>query len=160
MERLSRLRDLVKWILISSVKLLMWAYGAILTLTGMVSSAVDAQKMRTLRAAIAGMVPVVGNLVSEASSSLLSTASLLRTSVGVYGMLAVFGIFLTPFLRIGVQYLALKLAAALSGFFGKGSQAPLLEKLAQAVGLLLALTALASLLSLMILVHCIRTVSQ
>ena len=52
----------------------------------------------------------------------------------------------------------LKLAAALCGLFGKGSQAPLVEKLAQGMGLLLALTGISCLISLMILVLCIRTV--
>ena len=159
LEQLARLRDFVKWLLVTSVKLLMWGYSAILTGTGLVSAAVDGQKLRTLRAAIAGMVPVVGNLVSEASASILGAASLLRAGAGLYGMLAVFGIALGPFLRMSVHFLLLKLAGALCGLFGKGSQSPLLEKLTQAMGLLLALTGIACLLALMILTLCIRTVT-
>ena len=159
LQQLAKLRDLVKWLLVTAVKGLMWAYSGILSLTGLVSGAVDAQKLRTLRAAIAGMVPVVGNLVSEASGSLLSAASLLRLSTGVYGMLAVLGICLTPFFRMALQYLILKLAAALCGLLGKGSLSGLLEKLCQAMGLLLALTGICCLLALMILVLCIRTVN-
>ena len=151
LQQLAKLRDLVKWLLVTAVKGLMWAYSGILSLTGLVSGAVDAQKLRTLRAAIAGMVPVVGNLVSEASGSLLSAASLLRLSTGVYGMLAVLGICLTPFFRMALQYLILKLAAALCGLLGKGSLSGLLEKLCQAMGLLLALTGICCLLALMIL---------
>lgn len=158
-EQLEALGRFVRWILVTAVKVLMWGYSAILTLTGLVSGAVDAQKLRSLRTAIAGMVPVVGNLVSEASGSLLSAASLLRTASGLYGMLAVFGICLEPFFRIALQYGILKLAGALCGLFGKGSQTPLLEKLSEAMGLILALTGLACLCSLMILVLCIRTVS-
>ena len=158
-DNLSALREFVNWLLVSAVKLLMWGYSAVLSVTGLVTGAVDAQKLRALRAAIAGMVPMVGNLVSEASGSLLSAAALLKTGVGLYGMLAVFGICLGPFFRIGLQYLLLRLAAALCGLFGKGSQTPLLEKLCRAMGLVLALTGIACLLSLMILVLCIRTVS-
>ena len=159
LEQLGSLRKSLRWLLVTTVKVLMWGYSAILTLTGLVSGAVDAQKLRSLRAAIAGMVPVVGNLVSEASGSLISAASLLRTATGLYGMLAVFGICLEPFFRIALQYGILKLAGALCGLFGKGSQAPLLENLTEAMGLVLALTGLACLCSLMILVLCIRTVS-
>ena len=158
-EQLEALRSFVRWLLVTAVKVLMWGYSGILTVTGLVSGAVDAQKLRTLRAAIAGMVPVVGNLVSEASGSLLSAASLLRTASGLYGMLAVLGICLSPFFRIALQYLILKLAGALCGLFGKGSQTPLLEKLTETMGLVLALTGLACLCSIMILVLCIRTVS-
>lgn len=159
LEQLARLRDFVKWLLVTGVKLLMWAYTGILTVTGLVSGAVDGQKLRSVRAVISGMVPVVGNIVSEASASLISAASLLRTGVGLYGMLAVFGICLAPFLRVAIQYLLLRLATALCGLFGKGSQSPLLEKLAQAVGLMLALLGIACLLSLMLFVLCIRTVN-
>lgn len=159
LEPFGALRDFVKWLLTTAVKLLMWGYTGILTLTGLVSGAVDAQKLRNLRTAIAGMVPVVGSIVSEASSSLLSAASLLRTASGLYGMLAVLGISLEPFFEIAIQYLLLKLAGALCGLFGKGSQTPLLEKLTEGMGILLALTGISCLCSLMILVLCIRTVN-
>ena len=158
LDQLAALRRFVKWLLVTGVKLLMWGYAAVLTLSGLASGAVDAQKLRSLRTAVAGMVPVVGNLVSEASASLLSAASLLRTGTGLYGMLAVLGLCLAPFLRIALQYLLLKLGAALCGLFGRGSQAPFLEELSQAMGLVLAFTAIACLLALMILVLCIRTV--
>lgn len=159
LTQFAQFRSFVKWMLVTSVKAVMWGYSTVLTLTGLVSGVVDAQKLRSLRSAISGMVPVVGNIVSDASGSLLSAAALLRTSTGLYGMLAVLGLCLGPFFKIGLQYLLLKLATALCGLFGKGSQAGLLEKLTQAMGLVLALTGIACLLSLMILVLCIRTVN-
>ena len=159
LSQLEKLRDFVKWLLVTAVKGLMWGYSTALSLTGLISAAVDGQKLRALRSVIAGMVPVVGNLVSEASASLLSAAAVLKTGAGLYGMLAVFGIFLEPFVRIGLQFLLLKLGAALCGLFGKGSQSGLVDRLSQAMGLVLALTGLACLFSLMILVLCIRTVN-
>lgn len=159
LEQLGKLRAFLKWLLVSAVKLLMWGYAAILSFTGLVSGAVDGQKLRSVRAAVSGMVPVVGTIVSEASASLVSAASMLRTGVGLYGMLAVFGICLAPFFRIALHYLLLRLGTGLCGLFGKGSQSPLLEKLSQAMGLMLALTGIACLLALMILVLCIRTVN-
>lgn len=159
MKNLSKLRELLHWMLVTAIKGVMYGYTAVLSVTGLIAGTLDTQKLRTLRSVIAGMVPVVGNLVSEASGSLLSAASLLKTGVGLYGMLAVFGIALGPFLQVGLHYLLLKLAAALCGLFGAGSVAALVEKLGQVLGLLLALTGIACLMSLMILVLCIRTVS-
>ena len=158
-EQLGQLRDFVKWLSVTGVKLLLWGYSGIMSLTGLAAGAADAQKLRTLRSAVSGMVPMVGNLVSEASASLMGAASLLRTAAGLYGMLAVLGICLSPFFRIGLQYLLLKLAGALCGLFGKGSQSPLLQNLSQIMGLVLALTGIACLLCLMMLVLCIRTVN-
>ncbi len=158
MKNLSKLRELIQWVLVTLIKGVMYGYSAVLTFTGIVSGSLDAQRLRTLRSVVAGMVPVVGGIVSEASGSLLTAASLLKTGVGLYGMLAVFGICLGPFFQIALQYLLLKMTAALCGLFGKGSQGPLVEKLAQAMGLLLALTGIACFTTLMILVLCIRTV--
>ena len=159
LESLEQLRRFVHWLLVSGVKLLMYGFGLVLSVTGLVSSALDAQRLRMLRSALSGMVPVVGGIVSEASASLLSAAGILRNAAGLYGMLAVLGICLGPFVRLGIHYLLLKLAGALCGIFGKGSQSPLLEHLAQAMGMILALTALACILNLMILVLCLRTVT-
>ena len=159
MKNLSQLQAFLKWVLVTLLKGIMYGYSAVLAFTGVISNTVDAQHLRSLRSLIAGMVPVVGGIVSEASGSLLGAASLLKTGVGLYGMLAVFGLCLGPFFQIGLQYLVLKLASALCGLFGSGSQSPLLEKLSQIMGLLLALTGIACLLTLMILVLCIRTVS-
>ena len=156
---LEQLRRFVHWLLVSGVKLLMYGFGLVLSMTGLVSGALDAQRLRMLRSALAGMVPVVGGIVSEASASLLSAAGILRNAAGLYGMLAVLGICLGPFVRLGIHYLLLKLAGALCGLFGKGSQSPLLEHLSQAMGMILALTALACILNLMILVLCLRTVT-
>ncbi len=159
LSQLGQLRRFLLWLLSTGVKLLMWGYSGVLSLTGLVAGSLDAQKLRLLRSAIAGMVPVVGGLVSEASGSLLSAAALLRSSVGLYGLLAVLGICLGPFLRIGLQYLLLKLGTGLCGLFGRGSQGALLEQLSRAMGLVLAFSAMAGLFSLMILVLCIRTVN-
>lgn len=156
---LEQLRRFVHWLLVTGVKLMMYGFGLVISMTGLVSGGLDAQRLRMLRSAMAGMVPVVGGILSEASGSLLSAAGILRNAAGLYGMLAVLGISLGPFVRLGIHYLLLKLAGALCGLFGKGSQGPLLEHLAQAMGMVLALTALACILNLMILVLCLRTVT-
>ncbi len=159
MKNLGQLSAFVKWLLVTMVKGILYGYSGILAFTGLVSGSVDAQRLRSVRSVIAGMVPVVGNIVSDASGSLLSAAASLKTAVGLYGMLAVFGLCLGPFFQIGIQYLALKLVAVLCGLFGQGSQSPLIERLSQVMGLMLALTGIACLLTLMILVLCIRTVN-
>ncbi|MBQ1372100.1 MAG: hypothetical protein IIY70_04130, partial [Oscillospiraceae bacterium] len=94
MKNLGQLSAFVKWLLVTMVKGILYAYSAILTFTGVVSGSVDAQRLRSVRSVVAGMVPVVGNIVSDASGSLLSAASTLKTAVGLYGMLAVFGLCL------------------------------------------------------------------
>lgn len=153
---LNQLRDLTKWLTVGGLKIVLWGFSACLAATGVLTGAVDAGKLKAARTAISGMVPVVGNLVSGVSEAVLSAASLLKSSVGLYGMLAVFGLCLSPFLRLGIQYLGLKLVTAVCGLFGADSQVSLLQKLTEAMGLILAMTAVGCVLALLTLTLCVR----
>lgn len=152
---LAQLRDFVKWLVVTCLKGIFYGFSACLALTGVFTGAVDAQKAKTLRFAISGMVPMVGGLVSGASDTLVRAAQTLKNSVGVYGMLAVLGLCLTPFLRIGLQYLMLKLTTALCGLFGRGSHVGLLEKLTEAMGMILAMTGVSCILAVLFLALCV-----
>lgn len=156
---LEKLRDFVKWICVKLIKWTLWGFSAFLTMTGLFSGSVDSQKLRSVRFAISGMVPVVGGMVSEASQTVLNAAGMLKTSVGVYGMLAVFGICIGPFLRLWLQYLLLKLSAAVCGVFGKSKPANLTDKLSEAFGILLGITGVCCILALLILTLCVRAVA-
>ena len=130
-----------------------------LTGTGLFSGAVDAHKLKAVRMAVSGMVPVVGGLVSEASGSILNAAGLLKTSVGLYGMLAVLAISLGPFLRIWIQYAALRLTVGLGGLLGTGSALRLTERLTEVTGMALAAAGIASILALLSLTLCVGAVT-
>lgn len=153
---LEKLRDFVKWLCLKLIKWTLWGFTAFLTATGLFSGTVDAQKLRTLRSAVAGMVPVVGGMVSGASESVLNAAGTLKSAVGVYGMLAVLGICFGPFLRLWLQYLLLKLTAAVCGVFGRSRPANLVDRLSEAFGVLLGITGVCCILTLLILTLCVR----
>ena len=86
-------------------------------------------------------VPVVGGILSDASETVLVSAGLMKNSAGVYGILACLSVFLGPFLRIGVHYWVLKIAAVLCGVLYEGAVSSLAEDFSTAMGLLLAMTA-------------------
>lgn len=155
---LEKLRAFLKWLITVCLRWIFFGFSAFLTLTGLFSEAVDAQKLKAARAAISGFVPVVGSLVSDASQSLLSAAGMMKTAVSVYGMLAVFAICLAPFFRLWLQYLCLKLTAALCGLFGSDRVGSLTEKLSESMGMVVGVTGACCLMTLLILALFIRTV--
>lgn len=157
---LEKLRELVKWFCMKLIRWTFWGFTVFLSATGLFSGTVDAQKLRSLRSAIAGMIPVVGGLVSGASESVLNAAGMLKSSVGVYGMLAVIGISLGPFLRLWLQYLLLKLTAAICGVFGRSRPANLTDRLSEGFGMLLGITGVCCLLTLLILTLCVRAAAS
>ena len=157
-HRLGKLRDFLKWLLVTLLKWVLYGFSAFLTATGIFAGAVDAQKLRAARTVISGMSPVVGGLVSEASQSILTAAGTLKNAVGLYGMLAVLAICLGPFLKLWLHYLTLKLAAALCGTVGAGRVSGLLEKLSETMGVLVSMTGVSCVLALLVLVLCVRMV--
>ena len=94
----------------------------------------------TLINTISGMVPVVGGILSDASEAVIVGAGIMKGSVGVYGMLAILAIWISPFLRIGISYLILKLKAVICQCFGVKQRAGVVENFSEAMGMLLAMT--------------------
>lgn len=154
--RLRGVCDFLKWAGSSVLKWTSYLFTGYLSVTGVACGAVDAVKLRAARAALSGAVPVVGGIISDASDALLSAAGTIKNAVGVYGMLAVLAICIAPFFRLGVQAVLLRGTAAISGLFGQPQLTGLIERLCDAMGLLLALTGAFCAAALLSLVLCMK----
>ena len=148
-EMLSELREFVGWLITKSLRLMLYLFLAFTTITGVIGSTADAAAVKATKAAVSGMIPVVGSILSDASDTLLSGAALMKNSVGVFGMLAVMAICLLPIMKVGVQYLLLKITTAVGGTVGLPAHVKLLKEFSKAMGFLLAMCASAALLLLL-----------
>ena len=83
---LSELREFVGWLISKSLRVVLFVFTGYLTVTGVISGSADAAAVRATKAAVSGMVPVVGSILSDASETLLASASALKSSMGVFGM--------------------------------------------------------------------------
>jgi len=132
--------DTLKLLMTNFLKFGVLAFTAYLSLTGVVGGSMDAAAVKAARLAISSAVPVVGSIVADASETLLVSASVLRSGIGIFGMLGVLAVSVTPFLETGCQYLMLKLTAAAAGAAGEKELAGLIADMAGAMGLLAGLT--------------------
>ena len=126
----------------------MVAFTGFLTLTGAAAGAADAMTVQMTSSVISAAVPVVGSIISEATGTVLAGAGVLKGAIGIFGMLAVLSICLTPFLSMAVQYLLYKLTAFLAGTVTEGPLAGLIDALGTAFGLMLGMTGSCALLLL------------
>ena len=138
-EALSELREFIGWLISKALRILVYAFLAFTSITGVISGAADAAAVKATKATLSGMVPVVGGIISDASETLLASASILKSSVGVFGMIAVLAICILPFFHIGIQYLLLKITAAVGGTVGLPQHVKLLKNFSTAMGYLLAM---------------------
>jgi len=139
-EMLKRIRDLIRSAVGWCLRTILTVFTTYMSITGVVSGTTDAAALKAAKVTISSVVPVVGGILSDASEAVLVSAGMMKNAAGIYGILAVLAVFLTPFLRIGIHYLVLKVTAALCGILGSGGITGLTEDFSAAMGLLLAMT--------------------
>ena len=104
------------------------------------SGSADGATVKVAKAAISGVVPVVGGILSEVSETVMAGAGMLKNTIGIFGMLAVLAACAYPFLQLGVQYLLYKLSAFLAAAVGPPGLSKLIGGLGGAFGLVLGMT--------------------
>ncbi len=139
-EMLNKIRDFIKWLISWCLKTVMYIFTGYMGITGVVSGTADAAAVKATKLTIAGMVPVVGSILSDASEAVIVGAGVMKSAVGIYGLFAIAAIWIGPFLRLGVQYLLLKLTAAVCEVFGVKQVCSLIRSFSAAMGLLLGMT--------------------
>ena len=151
---LEKLVGFLKWAITWCMKIVLYIFTGYIGITGVVSGAADAAAIKATKLTISGMVPVVGGILSDASEAVLVSAGLVKSAVGVYGVLVIIALWIRPFIEIGVQYLMLKLTAGICGMFGVKAPVKLISDFSGGMGMLLAMTGAVSLL-LMVSVVCL-----
>lgn len=145
---LKKLRDFIKWLMTWGLKTILYVFTGYMSITGVVSGVTDAAAVKAAKLTISGTIPVVGSILSDASEAVILGAGVMKSAVGVYGLLAVSAIWIAPFLKIGAQYLLLKLTAAVCGVFGVEEGSELVADFSGAMGLVLGMTGAVSFLLL------------
>lgn len=139
-ELLKKLRDLMKWLMTWGLKIILYVFTGYMSITGVISGTADAAAVKAAKLTISGMVPVVGGILSDASEAVILGAGVMKSAAGAYGVTAILAICISPFLQIGVQYIILKLTAALCGVFEVKRASELVGDFSGAMGLLLGMT--------------------
>jgi stage III sporulation protein AE len=144
---------------VTSLTVALLLYTGYLTIAGGVAAAADAATIKAAQMAISGMVPLVGGILSSASETVVSGATLLRSSIGIFGVLGVLGFCAVPFLKLGGQFLLYKLIAALSSILSDHPVSKLIQGLGDVFALVMAMTGASALVTLLALFATITAVT-
>ena len=156
---LKKLADLLKSAATFLLTALLLAFVGYLTASGAIAGSVDAAAVKAAKLAISRAIPVVGGILADASESVLAGAGALRGAVGLVGMLVVLALCLTPFLRLALQYLVYKGAAALCATVAQPKLSGLIDAIGSAFGLVLGMTGAGALVLLVGLVSAVAAVA-
>ena len=136
---LEKVKKFIKWLIQWGLKIAIYIFTGYLGITGVVSGTVDASALKATKLAMAGFVPVVGGVISDASETILLSAQLMKNATGVYGGLAILAIWIGPFMQIGIQYLLLKMTGILCSAFHSEEIAAIIEDFTVALGFVLGM---------------------
>lgn len=156
---LKQILSFIKWLMTWMLKIIIYVFTGYMTISGVISGTVDASALKATKIAISGTVPVIGNIISDASETVLIGAGILKNSVGVYGALVIIAIWIRPFLRVGIQYILLKITAGISSLCGNTKTVSVVEHISSALGFVLAMTGTACVLQLVSIVCYIKGMS-
>ncbi|MBE6948882.1 MAG: stage III sporulation protein AE [Ruminococcaceae bacterium] len=129
----------IKWLTVTAMTILVMAFTIYLTMTGVVSGTADAAATKLTKSALSTALPVVGGIISDAASAVVSGTSMLKSTTGVFGMIVVLAVCAVPFMRLGINYLIFKGAAAIAEPFGEGKISKVISSAGTALGMMLGL---------------------
>ena len=127
-------------------KTIIWGLGIALTIFVSVSSmessmtkGVDALTVKTTKATVSNVIPIVGKILGDAVDTVLSCTNILKNAVGMVGVFVVISICMVPIIKLltlmGVYYLG----AALCQPIADEKIIKLLEQIGETFKLLLAI---------------------
>lgn len=158
-EGLKRIGGFLKWIVHTLLGAFLLAFIAYLNMSGAIAGSTDATTVKAAKFTVSNMVPVVGGILSDAAETVLAGASMLRSVIGVFGMLVVLAMCLMPFLHLGAHYLAYKATSALAATVADSRTAGLIDAIGSAFGMVLGMTASCAMLLIISMVSAISMVT-
>lgn len=121
-------------------------FSGLLSLQQIVSAAGDTVGVRVARFSLSSFVPVVGGLLSEAYTTVMGCATLLRTVVGAFGLVAIVLLVAPPLIGCICWNLALHVSGSVAALFGLSPIERLCQVAAGTMRVMIALLAVCALL--------------
>lgn len=153
-----KFRDLIRNVILISLGFLMMIFTGVLGLSGIAAGTVDGLAAKSVKMAVGNFIPLVGGYISDAFDSILGAGMLLRSSIGIFGVLAVAIIIIVPALRLLIMSFMFKLAGAVLQPFSDDGFSDALSSFSSVLTLLFALVVVTGLL-FFFLILCIVAVS-
>lgn len=124
---LDKLLTSLKRIITTCISFLSGVFVSILSVKTAVAGRADMLGLRSVRFAINSVVPVIGSSISEGLLSIQAYSSLIKSSVGVVGVIAVALVFLPSIVEVVLWRISLTVCAIVSDVFGDKSVSAVLN---------------------------------
>lgn len=124
---LDKLLSSVKKIITTCISFVSGVFVSVLSVKTAVAGRADMLGLRSIRFAINSVVPVIGSSISEGLLSIQAYSSLIKSSVGIVGVMAVVLVFLPSIIEVVLWRISLTLCVIVSNIFGDKSVSAVLN---------------------------------
>lgn len=124
---LDKLLSSVKKIITTCISFVSGVFVSVLSVKTAVAGRADMFGLRSIRFAINSVVPVIGSSISEGLLSIQAYSSLIKSSVGIVGVMAVVLVFLPSIIEVVLWRISLTLCVIVSDIFGDKSVSAVLN---------------------------------
>lgn len=138
--KLDKLGELVKKFVVWGLTLIMTVFASVLSVQTLVSASADNAAIKTAKFAVSQGVPIVGGTISDTVNTLSSGLSMLKGSVGSYGLIAAAAIILPALITLFAYQIALACAEALSEMFALKELSALFKSCRSIMTIIIAVT--------------------
>ena len=128
-------RSLALWIL----SLCLTVFLALLTIKTRISGVSDGVTLKTAKFLLSSAVPVVGSAVGDAWSAVSGCLTLVKSTIGIFGILVLAVVFLPQIIYLGLLTGALNLGAAAADTLSESSPAEVMRVSSAAISIMLAI---------------------
>ncbi len=123
-----------------------WILGILLTifvstlsLEGTLGKSVDNLTAKTAKAVVTDFIPVFGKILGDTAETIIGCSKVLKSSVGLLGVIVVLGIVILPIIKIAVLWLSFKLTACLCEIVADEKLVKLIDQVSECYQILLGI---------------------
>lgn len=152
---LSGIVRMLKWLITTVISTVSTIFVSVLSIKTAVSSKADVLGLRSIKFAINSVVPVIGGSISEGLLSIQSYSSLIKSGVGIVGIISVASIFLPALAEVTMWRVTISVSSMVADVFGDSSARNSIEAFRDClliIDVILILTMVTTIISIGILV--------
>lgn len=127
--RLSAVSDMLRKTVQTCVGVVSGLFTGFIAIKKIIGTSADSMAAKGVKLVTSTFVPVIGGALSEAYSSMAAGLSLLRSSVGIYGIIAVTAICLPSIINLALWVFAMRASATVSELLGNFQCAEILKNI-------------------------------
>lgn len=128
-----KVSSIIKKIITVSLTTISTVFLGFLGTRGMLATASDGLAQKGIRVFTSSVIPIIGNSLGEAYTSILGSLSLLKSTVGIFGILAIAVLNIPVVFELLLWYFSLQICSVVSSLLGQETITNLFECISNAI---------------------------